>query len=60
MEFHPFPEAKGGPRQKCQTAKLLFLLQNGAIAELGERLNGIQEVGGSTPLAFTNFPEQYQ
>jgi hypothetical protein len=25
------------------------VLENGAIAQLGERLNGIQEVGGSTP-----------
>ena len=24
-------------------------VRNGAIAQLGERLNGIQEVGGSTP-----------
>ena len=27
----------------------------GAIAQLGERLNGIQEVRGSTPLGSTNF-----
>ncbi len=27
----------------------------GAIAQLGERLNGIQEVGGSTPPGSTNF-----
>jgi hypothetical protein len=26
----------------------------GAVAQLGERLNGIQEVGGSTPLSSTN------
>jgi hypothetical protein len=26
----------------------------GAVAQLGERLNGIQEVGGSTPLGSTN------
>ena len=26
---------------------------NGAVAQLGERLNGIQEVGGSTPLSST-------
>jgi hypothetical protein len=25
----------------------------GAVAQLGERLNGIQEVGGSTPLGST-------
>jgi hypothetical protein len=27
---------------------------SGAIAQLGERLNGIQEVGGSTPPGSTN------
>src|SRR3990172_2447384 len=27
------------------------LLTHGAVAQLGERLNGIQEVGGSTPLS---------
>ena len=27
--------------------------QSGAIAQLGERLNGIQEVRGSTPLGST-------
>jgi hypothetical protein len=26
---------------------------DGAVAQLGERLNGIQEVGGSTPLGST-------
>jgi hypothetical protein len=29
--------------------EFLFLIPGGAIAQLGERLNGIQEVGGSTP-----------
>ena len=29
----------------------------GAIAQLGERLNGIQEVRGSTPLGSTNLRE---
>src|SRR5437764_7429920 len=29
----------------------------GAIAQLGERLNGIQEVGGSTPPGSTSFRE---
>ena len=28
---------------------------SGAIAQLGERLNGIQEVSGSIPLGSTNF-----
>jgi hypothetical protein len=30
------------------------LAMRGAIAQLGERLNGIQEVRGSTPLGSTN------
>ena len=29
----------------------------GAVAQLGERLNGIQEVGGSTPLGSTSSPQ---
>ena len=29
-------------------------ISGGAVAQLGERLNGIQEVGGSTPLGSTN------
>ena len=40
---------------------------DGAIAQLGERLNGIQEVGGSTPpgsttrtaVLFTEHPAKY-
>ena len=30
-------------------------LQSGAVAQLGERLNGIQEVEGSTPFGSTIF-----
>jgi hypothetical protein len=30
--------------------------QGGAIAQLGERLNGIQEVVGSIPIGSTNNP----
>ena len=35
---------------------LIFVLQNkkGGIAQLGERLNGIQKVSGSIPLTSTN------
>ena len=29
---------------------------DGAIAQLGERLHGMQEVSGSIPLGSTNFP----
>src|ERR1700757_2563122 len=34
----------------------LNTVPNGAIAQLGERLNGIQEVGGSTPPGSTISP----
>ena len=34
----------------CQ---LLVLLKDGAVAQLGERLNGIQEVVGSIPISST-------
>ena len=30
-------------------------VRNGAIAQLGERLNGIQEVVGSIPIGSTNY-----
>ena len=30
-------------------------MRNGAVAQLGERLNGIQEVDGSTPFSSTGF-----
>ncbi len=37
--------------------KPLYGAGHGAVAQLGERLNGIQEVGGSTPLSSTRaFP----
>ena len=32
----------------------------GAIAQLGERLNGIQEVRGSIPRSSTNFNQLFQ
>jgi hypothetical protein len=32
--------------------------QNGGIAQLGERLHGMQEVSGSIPLTSTKFPEK--
>ena len=40
--------ASSGARAGCHS------VTNGAIAQLGERLNGIQEVRGSTPLGSTN------
>ena len=33
-------------------------LRNGAIAQLGERLHGMQEVSGSIPLSSTKFCSQ--
>ena len=30
---------------------------NGALAQLGERLHGMQEVSGSIPLGSTSFPD---
>jgi hypothetical protein len=35
---------------------LTFRLRRGAIAQLGERLNGIQKVRGSSPLSSTKHP----
>ena len=32
---------------------------NGALAQLGERLHGMQEVSGSIPLGSTSSPESY-
>ncbi len=34
-------------------------IHNGAIAQLGERLNGIQEVSGSIPLSSTTHSKGY-
>ncbi len=44
-------------RKKCLTLESLsgiLSLADGGIAQLGERLNGIQEVSGSIPLISTN------
>ena len=35
--------------------KLIFLKIFGAVAQLGERLHGMQEARGSTPLSSTSF-----
>ena len=34
---------------------IIMRIVYGELAQLGERLNGIQEVGGSSPLFSTNF-----
>ncbi|SVC09107.1 uncharacterized protein METZ01_LOCUS261961 [marine metagenome] len=36
-------------------SSLLHICYNGAVAQLGERLNGIQEVAGSIPVSSTAF-----
>src|SRR5262249_15792243 len=41
---------------KVWTRSSRHRVPRGAIAQLGERLNGIQEVRGSTPLGSTNNP----
>ena len=32
----------------------------GAVAQMGERLNGIQEAGGSIPPSSTNLKDEYR
>jgi hypothetical protein len=55
---------EAGPRRRSLTAQVVAHHPDlsypgirrrcrGAVAQLGERLNGIQEVGGSTPLSST-------
>ena len=34
-------------------------VENGVIAQMGERLNGIQEVDGSIPSGSTKLPNDY-
>ena len=44
--------------KKCLTFEfclIIFCFAVGGIAQLGERLNGIQKVSGSIPLTSTNF-----
>ena len=36
------------------------MLSDGAIAQLGERLHGMQEVSGSIPLSSTNIQIDFQ
>ena len=42
------------PANPCYTPKCSERERPGGIAQLGERLNGIQEVSGSIPLISTN------
>ncbi len=41
-------------------ARRLRVSQNGGIAQLGERLHGMQEVSGSIPLTSTSFAKAIQ
>ena len=43
------------PRSRPYSARL-----RGAIAQLGERLHGMQEVGGSIPPSSTKIPRQFR
>ena len=45
---------EGGRHHTAATMRAANL--RGAVAQLGERLNGIQEVDGSIPFGSTNFP----
>ena len=45
---------KGPPAMPVQPIGLSVLDGDGAIAQLGERYNGIVEVSGSIPLSSTN------
>ena len=58
MALHPHAAGTVPPlRRKNLTAagQILILRRIGAIAQLGERLNGIQEVGGSIPPGSTTY-----
>ena len=53
---HLFPKKFSKLKKKYLTIQVLsdsILLAHGGIAQLGERLNGIQEVSGSIPLIST-------
>ena len=44
------------PRVDKKEKEVVYLMESdGAVAQLGERLNGIQEVRGSNPLSSTYF-----
>ena len=38
----------------------IFVEPSGAVAHLGERFNGIEEAGGSSPPSSTNIPFRYE
>ena len=42
------------PKRRTQTARMM----DGALAQLGERLHGMQEVSGSIPLGSTSFSDE--
>ena len=41
--------------EQSRQVRLLLFLRPGGIAQLGERLHGMQEVSGSIPLTSTNY-----
>ena len=53
-KYGPADSAKNVKRVlKCARFLFIMIKCRGGIAQLGERLNGIQEVRGSTPLIST-------
>ena len=55
--MHGAPGVKRVPNRLVhKTCGVPNAARDGAIAQLGERLNGIQEVGGSTPPGSTKTP----
>ena len=45
-----------GRRSDVHVSYAILPVRRGAIAQLGERLNGIQKVKGSNPFSSTNTP----
>ncbi len=48
-----FPLRQPAPSHKQRSRRVMRRANGGVIAQLGERLNGIQEVSGSIPLGST-------
>jgi hypothetical protein len=49
-----FPESVIGKQCRGCRTNLILRFRDGAVAQLGERVNGIHEVSGSIPLSSTN------
>jgi hypothetical protein len=44
----------------CQTTCRFFLYSDGRVAQLGERIHGMDEAAGSIPVTSTKIPNQFQ